>query len=104
MSEESKLDRRSFLGRVMGGVAIAGAATVLGGTAARAQVSDSDPTDAAGRGRTGRTDSDPTDGAGRGRGTHNGRSDSDPTDSAGQGRTGRTDSDPTDGVGRGRPG
>jgi hypothetical protein len=98
----NEFDRRSFLGKVAGGIALIGAGTVLGGTAARAQT-DSDPTDASGRGRATRaTDSDPTDAGGRGRGRNTGRNDSDPTDTPGTGRSGTTDSDPTDGGGRGR--
>ena len=95
-----KVSRRSFLTQVAGG-AMAGtaAAVVLTGSARAAVQSDTDPTDAAGGGRTGGTDTDPTDRANRG---STGRSDSDPTDRGGRGATGRTDSDPTDRASRGR--
>ncbi len=69
------LSRRSFLGRVAGGAIIGGAAlTVLGTTAAQAQVTDADTgagADQAGRGRGSLTDSDSgrnADRPGKGRG------------------------------------
>ena len=66
------LSRRSFLARVMGGVAASGALTLVAGEARAFQVTDSDSGpkgDAAGRGRgrTGESDGDPTDPAGYGR-------------------------------------
>ena len=71
MKPTRKISRRSFLGRVAGGAIAGGAAmTVLGESAHALQVSDRDPTDAAGRGYTGVTDSDRgsnSDRAGHGR-------------------------------------
>lgn len=98
MDDQTPLNRRSFLGRVVGGAVLAGGASALvAGSAARAQTTDSDPSDGYGRGRgsgTGATDSDPTDAGGRGR---SGVTDSDPTDGSGRGRGRRaSDSDPTD--------
>ncbi len=122
----TNVDRRSFLGRVLGGAALVGAATVLGTTEANAQTTDADPVDGAncGRGRpnhrrSGLNDSDPVDNAGWGRGgvptcngrRRNGRNDQDPRDAAGYGRgrpnrrrTGLNDSDPVDNAGWGRGG
>ena len=69
MTDRSPINRRSFLGRVVGGaVVVGGAGAFVTGTAS-AQVTDSDPTDGYGRGRGSITDSDPTDAGGRGRGT-----------------------------------
>jgi hypothetical protein len=120
------VNRRSFLGRVIGGAALIGAGSVLGTTPASAQVTDADPVDGAnnGRGRpnrrrTGLNDDDPVDNAGWGRGavraTGGGRrtgiNDNDPRDAAGYGRgtpnrrrTGLNDSDPVDNAGWGRGG
>jgi hypothetical protein len=120
------VDRRSFLGRVIGGAALIGAGTVLGSTPANAQTTDQDPVDSAncGRGRpnhrrSGLNDSDPVDQAGRGRGgvpncrgrRRSGITDQDPRDGAGLGRgrpnrrrTGLNDSDPVDNAGWGRGG
>ena len=55
--------------------------------------------------RTGRTDSDPSDGAGRGRTGHSDRDSGSQQDQAGHGvcaERGVSDSDPDDGAGRGR--
>lgn len=98
MKPVRKLNRRSFLARVGGGV-IAGGALALVRGPARAQVTDHDPSDPVGRGRgggTGLTDTDSgvgADPAGRGRGG-----------GPRPGATGVTDSDPSDPVGRGRGG
>src|SRR3954470_13444867 len=102
MKAMRRLSRRSFLGRVAGGAIAGGAALVLPGGTAEAQVTDTDRgpnADAPGRGR-GATDSDSGGSAGpagRGRG---GTSDSDSgpnADPAGRGRgsrgSGITDSD-----------
>ncbi|WP_296818504.1 hypothetical protein [Brevundimonas sp.] len=122
MAKRPPFHRRSFLARILGTTALGGAAGIITGGASARQVTDSDPTDPAGRGRggsTGITDRDPTDPIGRGRGTsgqgQTGITDSDPTDPVGGGRgtagghgdqtggrTGITDSDPTDRVGYGR--
>ncbi|MGE0046237.1 MAG: hypothetical protein AB7J28_07545 [Hyphomonadaceae bacterium] len=118
-NNSKRLNRRSFMARVAGGAAAAGAlATVVGASNARAQnytgQSDRDPTDPGGYGRTGVTDSDRGQGADRvgyGRGDRSGCSDTDPTDPAGNGRncsradqSGLTDTDPTDPAGNGRGG
>ena len=107
-----RLGRRSFLARVLGGVAISGALTLVSGEALAVQVTDSDSGpkgDPAGRGRgrTGESDGDPTDPAGYGR-PRTGCSDGDSGtngDPGGRGRcrTGESDSDPTDASGHGRP-
>ncbi|MDQ8757880.1 twin-arginine translocation signal domain-containing protein [Sphingosinicella sp. LHD-64] len=118
MKTERQLTRRSFLGRVAGGVAITGGAIVaLQGKAEAGQVSDNDSgpnSDPPGRGYTGVTDSDsgansdrPNHGrsGGRRRGIQ-GCTDSDSgsnSDPAGRGRgTGRSDGDPSDPAGCGR--
>ena len=77
-----KLSRRSFIGRVTGGLVAGGALTLLGGTAEARQTqrsgcndSDRNPGDPGGNGRRCRTpaptswcsDRDPGDPAGRGR-------------------------------------
>lgn len=103
MKPVRKLNRRSFLERVAGGVIAAGGSLALLGSRARAgQLTDHDPTDPAGQGRGGGsgitdTDSGPgADVAGRGRGG-----------AARPGATGATDSDSgpnADLVGRGRGG
>lgn len=62
MKSRGKLSRRSFLGRVVGGAVAGGGAIVALTSAARAQVTDSDPGDPANR--TGLTDQDPSDPAG----------------------------------------
>jgi hypothetical protein len=122
------VDRRSFLGRVIGGAALIGAGAVVGSSPANAQTTDQDPVDSAncGRGRpnhrrSGLNDSDPVDQAGRGRGgvptcgrrgvRRTGITDQDPRDGAGLGRgtpnrrrTGLNDSDPVDNAGWGRGG
>ena len=121
------VNRRSFLGRVVGGAALIGAGAVLGTTPANAQTTDADPVDGAncGRGRpnhrrSGLSDNDPVDNAGWGRGgvpncnrgtRRSGRNDQDPRDAAGYGRgrpnrrrTGLNDSDPVDNAGWGRGG
>ena len=67
MSDEDKtVNRRSFLGRIAVGAALAGGALnlIVGGEALA--ITDYDPGDAAGR--TGYTDNDPNDPAGNGRG------------------------------------
>lgn len=127
MSRSRKLNRRSFLGQVVGTAGI-GAFAVVDGKA-RAQtgpytgVTDNDSgshADNAGHGRgpggnasghpQGVTDGDPTDPVGGGRGGQTGYSDSDSganADPSGRGRhpqgtqTGITDSDPTDPSGQG---
>ena len=72
MKPTRKISRRSFLTRVAGGAIAGGAAlTILGESAEAGQVSDRDPSDPAGRGRTGITDNDSgnnADRAGHGRG------------------------------------
>jgi hypothetical protein len=111
MKPMRRLNRRSFLGRVAGGVTAVGGALLLLAPKARAQpVTDSDPTDPVGRGRggTGVTDRDPTDPAGRGRGGGSGVTDADPSDPVGRGRGGGSggaayhDSDNSDPVGNAR--
>ena len=84
MKTTRKLSRRSFLGRVAGGVAGGAALTILGASKAEAQVSDSDTgqyADPVGRGRgngygnTGCSDSDSgnyADPGGNGRGRRRG--------------------------------
>jgi hypothetical protein len=125
-TDSPAVDRRSFLGRVVGGAALIGAGAVFGSTSANAQAAtDQDPVDSAncGRGRpnhrrSGLNDSDPVDQAGRGRGgvptcgrRRSGLTDQDPRDGAGMGRgtpnrrrTGLNDSDPVDNAGWGRGG
>jgi hypothetical protein len=121
-SRRKFINRRSFVGSVVGGAA-AGSLLVVSGDARAGQTgcTDTDPIsrggDPGGRGRncanrpvTGCSDSDPSDPGGRGRNCANrpstGCSDRDPTDPAGRGRncvsTGCTDSDPTDRSGSGR--
>lgn len=125
----TNVDRRSFLGRVLGGAALIGAGTVLGATPSPANAqaaTDQDPVDSAncGRGRPnhrrrGLTDTDPVDREGWGRGAvpncsgrrRSGITDADPRDGAGLGRgrpnrrrTGLNDSDPVDNTGWGRGG
>ncbi len=105
MSEKKKLNRRSFMARIAGGVAIAGGATALVTGKAEAQNytgrTDNDSgsnADRGGYGRTGLTDSDSGNGADRagyGLGGNTG----------GRGRTGLTDSDSggnADNAGNGR--
>lgn len=124
MKPMRKLNRRSFLERVAGGVVVVGGGLALLGSDARAwQLTDHDPTDPVNQGRgggTGITDSDSGPGAdvaGRGRGgpprpgsTGVTDSDSGPNaDAVGRGRggTGITDSDSgpyADPRGRGRGG
>jgi hypothetical protein len=78
------LSRRSFVAAVAGA---SGALALLGGPAA-AQITDSDPGDARGRGTvTGLYDRDPADPAGRG--TLSGRTDRDPADPPRRGRATR---------------
>ncbi|MBC7986966.1 MAG: twin-arginine translocation signal domain-containing protein [Sphingomonadaceae bacterium] len=102
MTARRRLDRRSFLGRVAGGaVAMGGTLSLLGGKAHAYQLTDCDPTDPSGGGRTGRsgvTDSDPTDrsGCGRGTGQH-----TTPSSSGNQTYTGVTDADSGPGADRG---
>jgi hypothetical protein len=90
MRPDRKLTRRSFVRRVLGGSIAAGGALALIGGEARAQVTDSDPSDPAGQGRGGGvTDSDSgpgADPAGRGRGGGRPIGDNDPTDRAGYAR------------------
>lgn len=106
MKVTRKLNRRSFLGRVVGGAVAGGGALVLLNGKAEAQITDSDRgpnADAVGRGRgTGLTDSDSgpnADTAGNGRGSTSRRpctdNDQGPnSDRAGDGRgNGVTDSD-----------
>ena len=122
----ANVDRRSFMGRVLGGAALVATGTVVGITPANAQTTDADPVDSAncGRGRPnhrrrGLNDDDPVDRAGWGRGgvpncgggRRSGITDQDPRDGAGLGRgrpnrrrTGLNDSDPVDQAGRGRGG
>lgn len=116
MKTERRLTRRSFLGRVVGGVAVTGGAFVaLQGKAEAGQVSDNDSgpnSDPPGRGYTGVSDSD--SGANSDRPNHGRRvarrvqgcTDSDTgsnSDPAGGGRgNGRNDSDPSDPAGCGR--
>ena len=99
-----RLSRRSFLGTVAGGAALAGGAMVaLSGTAGAVQSSDNDSgprSDPPGGGtRTGRTDQDSSDRPGRG--TATGLNDSDPSDPPNRGR-GCSDNDPGDPPRRGR--
>ena len=106
MKPTRKLNRRSFLGRVAGGLVFGGALGLIGAEAAAFQ-----------RVQTGLTDSDSgssSDDPGYGRGGANAISDNDPRDPAGQGvnvrnraqppQTGVTDRDPTDPRGGGRGG
>jgi len=111
MKSSRRLSRRSFLGRVAGGAIVGGAAlTVLGSSAAQAQVTDSDSTDTANHGRGNITDRDSgtnADQPNRGRGPRRTTcSDRDSGDQAGHGRRGPTDRDTgsysdTAGCGRG---
>jgi hypothetical protein len=94
---ERVIGRRSTLGAigatVLGAAALTAVGASVGRSSAKAQ-SDSDPNDAAGHGRTGRTDSDSgpnADRAGHGSGH----------DGGGHGRH-CSDSDPRDGVNHGR--
>ena len=98
MKPARRLSRRSFLGRVAGGAIVGGAAlTVLGTSAAKAQVTDQDPTDSPGHGRGNLTDNDSgtrADQAGHGRGPRRRScSDSDSGDPAGRAAHGPTDGD-----------
>jgi len=98
MKPTRPLSRRSFIGRVAGGAIVGGAAlTVLGTSAAQAQVTDQDPTDSAGHGRGNITDGDSgrtADQANRGRGPRRAScSDRDSGDQAGHGVRGPTDGD-----------
>jgi hypothetical protein len=98
MKPTRPLSRRSFIGRVAGGAIVGGAAlTVLGTTAAHAQVTDQDPTDSPGHGRGALTDGDSgarADQAGHGRGPRRRScSDQDSGDSAGHASHGPTDGD-----------
>ena len=76
MKPTRKLNRRSFMTRVAGGTALAGAVGLVGSDAIALQVTDCDRgagSDPGGRGtgrtvRTGVSDRDPTDPAGCGRG------------------------------------
>jgi hypothetical protein len=85
---ERPMGRRSALAAL--GSSVLGAASLAVGVGhAEAKASDSDPSDPAGRGRTGFTDRDSgpgADGAGRGVCAERGWSDSDPNDPAGRGR------------------
>ena len=114
ITSERAMGRRGML-QTVGGSLLAGAVVTLVGAQVKAEepteaATDSDPNDAAGRGRTGRTDNDSgsnADQAGHGRGRRrggggggsrrrSGATDSDSganADAAGRGRTGRTDSD-----------
>lgn len=122
-TKKKRLNRRSFMATVLGGVAATGATTLIAGEAQAQQRptgrSDSDSgsyADRANYGRTGITDSDPYDGVGRGVGSGgggggaSGLTDSDPVDRGGNGRgngTGVTDSDSgsgSDPAGRGYSG
>ena len=93
MKSRQGFGRRSFLARVLGGVAAGGALTLVSGEALAFQVTDSDSGARAdpagrGRGRTGESDGDPTDPAGYGR-PRTGCSDGDSgrgADPAGRGR------------------
>ncbi|MFN2259967.1 MAG: twin-arginine translocation signal domain-containing protein [Parasphingopyxis sp.] len=70
----NKLDRRSFLRRVGATAGVGALGIITGATALRAQVSDSDTgrnADPVGRGRTGVTDTDSTDAVGRGQASDN---------------------------------
>lgn len=114
MKPTRRLNRRSFMARVAGGLAASGGALLLllAPKATAQPVTDSDPTDpvGGGRGGTGVTDRDPTDPAGRGRGGGSGVTDSDlgaNADPVGRGRGsgGRAayqDSDNSDPVGYAR--
>ena len=98
MKPTRRLSRRSFMGRVAGGALVGGAAlTVLGTSAANAQVTDRDPTDSPGRGRGNLTDGDSgarADQAGLGRGRRRTScSDTDSGDPAGRAAHGPTDGD-----------
>lgn len=130
MTDKKRVDRRSFMARVVGGAAATGALTAVTGCAGLG-ATDADPYDVAGMGSGGygRTDSDPYDLAGQGGGGGGGGgytrtdtdsydavgegtsapvcSDTDSTDRANFGRrcqpgaTGRTDADSYDAVGQG---
>lgn len=98
MKPSRPLSRRSFIGRVAGGAIVGGAAlTVLGSSAAKAQVTDQDPTDGAGHGRGNVTDRDSganADQPNRGRGPRRTScSDRDSGDSAGHAARGPSDGD-----------
>src|SRR5205085_9997097 len=72
MQTRHGLGRRSFLRRVLGGVAVGGTLTLVAGEAQAFQETDSDSGARAdpagrGRGRTGETDGDPSDPSGYGR-------------------------------------
>lgn len=95
ITTERTMGRRGML-QMVGGTLLAGAAVTAVGSVARAEVSelanDSDPSDGAGRGRTGHTDRDSGgngDAAGRGVCAERGVTDSDSggsADGAGRGR------------------
>lgn len=91
--DEITTDRKAALGRrsalTLLGAGVVGSVAWVSGPSKAAASSDSDPTDPAGRGRTGFTDRDSgpsADGAGRGVCPERGWSDSDPSDPAGRGR------------------
>ena len=105
MKPTRKLSRRSFLGRVAGGIVAGGATLTILGREAQAQPSDTDPTDQVGRGYTGVTDNDRGGNAdpvgnGRGRGRITDSDSGSMADPSGNGRgrrrtsaTGVTDGD-----------
>ncbi len=90
MTPTRKISRRSFLATVAGGTAIAAAAITVAPEEAEAQytgVTNRDPGDPPGRGRTGITNSDPGDRPGYGRRRRRGArrcTDRDPGDPAGR--------------------
>jgi hypothetical protein len=102
MRRRMGVTRRSFVGRVTGGVMLSGSSMILlasdAGAFQTTGCSDSDPTDPGGNGRhctpagplSGCSDQDPGDPSGRGRHctgqTGNPCTDRDPTDSTGRGR------------------
>ncbi len=93
ITTERTMGRRGML-QMVGGTLLAGAAVTAVGSVARAER----PTQLA-------TDSDPSDGAGRGRTGHSDRDSGSQQDQAGHGvcaERGVNDSDPDDGAGRGR--
>jgi hypothetical protein len=105
MAYDSKLNRRSFFGRIVGAAAGAGAMSLIVGGRARSQPTDMDQNDDVGRKipYNGINDHDHNDVAGHGRGLYTGHTDHDGQDQSRYGRNlPNTDRDRADRAGHGR--